>query len=133
MTTRTIEREDLIRVANDFAVVLEREKISSLGELERRVEETVLAGEGKISFELRPSEHGTQAYTMGYIISGKGIPIEIRMNKHFNYVRFIVKVIDGISGYTPFFNDEYGNLIQEKLGELSWESITGELSKLATI
>ena len=114
---------------------LEREDISSIGSLFSRLGESFnIKGEDHIiQIESRPSESGTEAYTISYIIPDGGIPIEIRMNPDFNYSKIIVKTKSRLNDYASFISDYFGNIIQnKKMNGCSISGIKRELEKLVS-
>ena len=115
--TELITREEIGVVARGILDFLERKKIKYANDLERKVEGVSMIADRpghSITLEERPSESGTLAYTISYIIDRKGIPIEARLNAARNYTRIIVKGNFELEGYFHFLKDSYGNLIQDK-------------------
>ena len=95
--------------------VLDKEKILSLNDLKNNNDKRIEIDEGEfIEISLRPSNHGTQANTLSYIIKGVGIPIEVRINQKLEYEKFIVKSRELMKGYVEFAKDSFGNLVQDK-------------------
>lgn len=130
---RTIKREDLKRYSLEVLNMLEREKIGSISELEEKMGESFPTPEGIIQLESRPSESGSIASTISYIIEGKGIPIEIRLNPEHHYSLFIVKAEEELADYNPEFSDPLGNIIQDKRIESSFEKALEELKRLSVL
>ena len=131
MVKNRITPEYLGEIAKDMLRVLEEEGIVSINTLEKKLGQSFDAKEGKIKLESRPSELDTWASTASYVIQGKGIPIEVRMNSRLEYSMVIVKTEKKIEGYNPFFYDPRGNIIQHKKTDFSWEKIREELLYLA--
>ena len=114
--TGLITPSKLEQIARSVLDFLERENINSIGSLFSRLGESFnIKGEDHIiQIESRPSESGSEAYTISYIIPDGGIPLEIRMNPDFNYSNIIVKTNSGLNDYTSFAFDYFGNRIQNK-------------------
>jgi len=133
--TGLITQEKLKEIAKSVLDFLEKENIDSIGSLFSRLGESFnIKGEDHIiQIELRPSESGTEAYTISYIAPRGGIPIEIRMNPNFNYSKIIIKANSGLDDYKSFDSDYFGNIIQGKtLNKCSIPSIKKELKKLTS-
>ena len=135
-TRAIITHEDLKRYSSEMLDLLEREKIDDIEGLQKRVGESFVASDGIIQLEARPS--GSKiiatdvALTMSYIIEGKGIPLEIRLNHNSAYSRIILKSQDRIEDYSPIGFDSVGsNVIQSKIGDYSFELIKEELKRVA--
>ena len=128
---RTIKREDLRRYSLEVLNMLEREKIDSIAELERRLGESFSTSEGLIQLESRPSRDSSTALTISYIVKGKGIPIEVRLNPEHHYSLFFVKSEEKIDDYNPELLDPLGNVIQSKKIESSFEKMLKELKQLS--
>lgn len=93
--------------------------------------ETLSNGD-EISIELRPSNHGTQAFTLAYIVPGRGIPLEIRLNPALRYTRLIVKCETPLSGYRPWALNPLSHLVQERsIAGSDLLRLKAELSTLA--
>jgi len=133
--TGLITQEKLRQIARSILDLLEREDISSIGSVFSRVGESFhIKGEDHIiQIESRPSESGSEAYTISYIIPDGGIPLEIRMNSNFNYSRIFVKTESGLDDYIHVASDYFGNIIQDKkIGGCSIPIIKKELEKLVS-
>jgi len=128
---RMITREDLRKYSLEMLEVLRRERITSYGELEEKLGQSFDASEGKIQLEVRPSGPGSSAYAISYIIYGKGIPIEIRMDNVGRYSKITLKAENKIEGYSAFIHDIFGNLMQDKRFEFSFNRIREELEKIS--
>lgn len=130
-----ITQEKLKEIAGSVLDFLERENIDSIGSLFSRLGESfdIKGQDHIIQIESRPSESGTEAYTISYIIPDGGIPIEIRMNHNFNYSKIIVKTNSRLNGYMSFTSDHFGNIIQnKKIDGYSIPIIKKELEKLVS-
>ena len=131
-----ITTAQLKRFARTLLQTLDREKIYSTEDLEKMVGQTLFIPdtENFISFSLRPSNRGTQAYTTSYITSQSGIPIEIKTNKILYYQTVIIKTQEQIRGYTPFGTDGFKNLAQAKsIGSSDFSLARQELQRLTEI
>ena len=130
-----ITREDLRRYSLGVLGLLEREKIDSIEELKKRLGESFEVPEGIVQLEQAPSGLNpipdSIAYTMSYIIRGKGIPLEVRLNPTVNYSLIIIKSGSTVDGYSQDFRDPLGNTIQSNRFELSFEGMKDELRRLA--
>jgi len=133
--TGLITDEEIKEIANRILSFLEKEEINSVESLEKRLG-SVFDVEGqrkhRIELESRPSNLKTQAYTLSYVIPGKGIPIEIRMNPTLRYSNMIVKSINKLKEYTGVLQDPFGNIIQEKAIKFDFEDVKTELERLGT-
>src|SRR3989338_35917 len=113
-----ITREDIKIVAKNILDFLEREKIKYYGDLEGKVGDVFFIEKNighSITLEEHPSELETLEYSISYIINGKGIPIEARLNNSINYTRLIIKGNFKLGGYSVMIRDTFGNLIQGKI------------------
>ncbi len=107
-------------------------QLASVEDLERRVGRTqeTIPGE-RVEFLLQPSNLGTRAYTVSYVIPGAGIPIEFKLNSHLGYTKIILKMEKPLQGYEPFMADPYQNIIQSKdIQDTSLASVKQELERL---
>jgi len=130
-----ITPEKLKQIVGDVLDFLKREDINSIESLEKRLGESfdVKRGDHIIQIESRPSESGSEAYTISYIIPAGGIPIEIRLNPNLNYSKIIIKTKSGLNDYKPFTSDYFGNIIQDKIiNGCSIPEIKRELEKLSS-
>ena len=130
-----ITQGKLRKIARSILDLLEKEDIDSIGSVFSRVGESFhIKGEDHIiQIESRPSESGTEACTISYIIPDGGIPLEIRMNSNFNYSKIFVKTESGLDNYIPVTSDYFGNIIQDKkIGGCSILKIKKELEKLVS-
>lgn len=109
---------DLKKFAAEFLRILEDQKIESTKDLEGligqqfRIENQI---QDFISFENRPSNLNTMAYTISYTKPGTGIPIELKINSSLNYSQIIIKAQEVIYSYLPFMIDTFENFIQNKV------------------
>lgn len=84
-----------------------------------------------IQIHLRPSEPGTQAYTITYMIPDRGIGLEVKINKELGYSKIIFKGNFTLPDYNPFARDVFGNIAQnKKLDYTDISQIRTELEKL---
>lgn len=89
--------------------------IASLEDLDRALGSTQPAAPGEhVEFEKRPSNHGTLAYTVSYVVPGTGIPVEFKINPHMGSAKIILKMESQRPGYKQFMIDPYQNIIQLK-------------------
>lgn len=130
-----LSREDLRDIAKRFLEVIDKEKICSLEDLNKKNGQVFprrLFPRDFIKIELRPSKQGAHANTISYIIPGIGIPIEARINPSLNYSVMIAKTDSEIPGYIKLTEDNFGNIIQDKfLNSTDFSSIRKELEVLA--
>ena len=130
--TRLITGKEIRQIADRILSFLEKEDIDSVESLEKRLG-SVFDVEGqrkhRVELELRPSNFGEEAYTISYVIPGKGIPIEVRMNP-VGYSKIIVKSIIEMEGYKGFVKDPFGNVVQEKTIKFDFEDVKIELELL---
>jgi hypothetical protein len=110
-----ITEEEIKDVAGRLRAFLEDEKIEGIGDLEKKISQPYSVQQGHIiNIEVRPSNFFSIDFTISYITSNKGIPIEVRINPGMNYSRIIVKTELRLEDYNPFTYDEFGNVMQEK-------------------
>ncbi len=128
--TRNITKEDLRRYSSEILKFFEMEKIASFEQLEGKIGTSFNSLEGRIYLEMRPSKKMSVAYTVSYVIHGKGIPIEIRLNKIYGYSNITIKSEEVMTEYKPQFSDPLGNIIQDKKFEFSFDKVLQELKKL---
>ncbi len=50
----------------------------------------------------RTQSNGGACYTISYVVKNYGVPLEIRYNTQFAYIRFIIKSTDEIEGFNTF-------------------------------
>lgn len=130
----SITKEYLGRIAENVLKFLDRKKVNSLSDLDRLMDQPFSIDENtkeRILVELRPSNLYTKAYVISYTVPGRGIPLEIRVNKKLKYSRVIVKGDFNLPDYEPFAKDLFGNIAQNKqLGSIDISQIKSELKKL---
>ncbi len=113
-----IKTDDIRIFASRFLKVLEEQGVKSTQDLEKLIGKEVEIEQQApdfLSFEKRPSNLSTMAYTISYIKPESGIPIEIKINSELDYSQVIIKTQELIEGYTPFSVDPFENIIQNKL------------------
>lgn len=105
-----ITRDDLKGYAGNLTGILEREIIENLRlNLPKKIE---ISKEEFVEISFRPSNAGTRALTISYIVKNLGIPIEVRINEQLEYMQIIIKCAEGLQGYTEFWIDPFSNLMQ---------------------
>jgi len=125
-------------IATNYLVVFEREGITELADLERRIGEEIPvdadSGE-RIILRLRPSDMGTQSCVADYILAERGgIPIRITMNRLTHHAHLILKAPDLISGYSILALDPFGNKTQyQTFNTITLAEVTAKLSLVAAI
>jgi len=102
-----IKLEEIEKFAQQFLGFLDDNFIYSTSSLDPILgKKFSITGESFFLVELRPSNGGTEAYTLSYIIEGRGIPIEARINPRLDYIKFIIKANKEAPGYSVFGLDE---------------------------
>lgn len=137
----SIQLNDLKKITKKFLNVIEENRIFSLLDVEQGSEKMFpIAGNPNeyISFEFRPSSDHRIAHrkspTITYNKINGGMPIEVIINRYEDYSRIIVKTIDTIPGYSPFYVDIYGNIAQEKkIHSTNTSQVKKELENLLNI
>ena len=133
--TGLITKEEIGKYSSQILELFVREKINSIQGLEKRLGKSFEVQGGIVKLEERPSGSGPiptgLAHTISYIVEGKGIPIEIRLNLTDNYVFMIVKSSSELEDYSKDFYDEIGNIIQSKKFRLSFDKVWEELNRLS--
>ncbi len=132
-TKMTITKNDLQKYSSNILGLLGREKIRSISELEEKMGQSFSTPEGLIQLELRPSKDSSTALTISYIVRGKGIPVEVRLNPQHHYTLFMVKAKERIESYNPVAPDLMGNIVQSKEFEFSFEEMLEELKRLSSV
>lgn len=131
----SISKERFKGIAETFLAILEREGISSLQGLERKLGGDFALGtdcNDHLSLESRPSNQGTVAYTLSYIAPGLGIPIEVRINPALGNSTLIIKAGYVFQTYWVFAEDLNDNLIQYKtIDSIAFPQIVEELTALS--
>jgi len=130
----SIKKDYLGKIAENVLKLLDDEKIISFPDLDRIMNQKFSIDENtkeQILIELRPSNSYTTARVISYIVLGRGIPLEIRVNEELKYSRIIVKGDFNLPDYIPFAQDIFGNTAQDKqLGSIDISQIKSELKKL---
>ena len=130
-----ITKSRLQKIARALLDFLDNNKISSLKDLEQYLGKTFPLSERNrrwIEISLMPSNLGTEAYTISFIWSGIGIPLETRINSELNYAQVIVKAKEIFGDYMPFAVDKNGNVAQYKyLQSADVYSVKEELRRLS--
>jgi hypothetical protein len=114
-------------IARGVAGFFDRELVKSIPDLERRVgnEFPGLKEQEFISVTMNPSNFGTRAYTVSYVVQGSGIPVEVKINPHLKYSALIAKAEHLLFGFTQFMTDPNENKMQHRrlstldIGEIS--------------
>ena len=121
-----LRKSDIGRVSRSLCALLDREDITCVDELSQRVGDSfqIIGSQERVEIALRPSNYGTQAYVIDYIIEGTGVPLSIRVNPSLRKGYVILKFDNLIEGYTSFAQDPFGNIPQAK------ELDSGNLSEL---
>ncbi|MBU0760518.1 MAG: hypothetical protein KJ600_01420 [Nanoarchaeota archaeon] len=128
-----ISIKNLGEFAENFLAFLDRERIKSNADLERKLGTTFHLGDSKdfVSIMLRQPSCGRSAYAVSYTNPGTGIAIELRINKQEGYSQVNLKSSQRIGGYSPFGSDVLGNLIQiKRLAHFDFSSVVKELADL---
>ena len=132
-----ISREFIAERARKLIEALQEARISSLSDLESLIDTEIQINaeeNERVEFSLRSSNFNTQAYTVSYIIHGLGIPLEFKINPSLQYSQVIVKCHSLIEGYSPFAQDQQGNIAQNKIiPSNSLYQVKLELTSLARI
>jgi len=130
----SINKEYLGRITKNVLKILDNEKITSLSDLDRLMNQTFLVDENtkeQVLVESRPSNLGTTTRVITYAAQGRGIPLEVRVNEELKYSKIIVKGDFNLPEYRPFYQDIFDNTAQDK--ELNFTDISkikAELTKL---
>jgi len=132
-----INRKTLGKFAERFVEVIDRESISSSEDLDRLLGEKQVVGQDSFDYilvELRSSNCGTKAYSVGYFVPEVGVPIDCRINRELNYSKIIAKFNGTLPSYTPFFQDEFSNIAQEILLDSSeFSKVKKEIELLSSL
>ncbi len=112
-----ITHKELRKIAANILSLINKDKIDSADYLEEKLRSSPIididmAHSEFVSISKRPSEEGTFAYTLSYIIPSSGIPMEIRINPTLNYTRLIIKDQELVDGYQKFAIDFFDNKVQ---------------------
>lgn len=120
-------------IARRLLSYAEEQGIRTSDDVVRATPSFVRRGADALEFSLRPSEGGSRAYTLSYISPGKGIPLEVRMNRTLGYSQVIMKADQVVEGYTPFSSDGRGAIHQARVFDSSeWNVVRDELERLET-
>ncbi len=136
-----ISREKLREIINDFIGILDREKVEDLGGLEMLSGQAIpIKGKEQeyVIVEYQPSNLGTRAIDASYVIQhrpkevGGGVPLSVKINNQLRYSKIIIKTEGKVDGFTLFFVDNFGNLIQERFFKTDYQEIKKALNELTT-
>ena len=129
-----LTREYLRKIAKKTLELFDEMEISSYTDIDRVLnhESPIDENTGEhITFQLRPSNFGTQAYTISYITPGQGIPLEIKINKEIGYSKVIVKGEFVLSDYRPFAIDGMHVAREKNFDSTEISILSSELKRLA--
>lgn len=133
MEEKQFTKNDIRRIVNSMLNLFKEKKIESLNGIEKIVDQTfpVKTENEKINVLLRHSGYGTKTLTINYEVAGRGIPLEIKINKEIGYSTIVVKGNFHIPKYDEFCRDVFDNIMQIKvLYSLSVSQILQELDDL---
>ena len=132
-----ISKKKFRQIAENLLHFINKEQITRLEDLEAKLGkryEIDKRRKGRKEFvevSLRPSNLGTKAYTLSYIVEGSGIIIETRLNNILGYSQIIIKLGEVAPSYAPFSVDPYKNIAQNKVLEsTNLEKVLKELEVL---
>ncbi len=130
-----ISLEELERIAGKLVTFIGENKIASLYDLDHLLgKRFALDCREGISIELCPSNKGTKAYTLSYLIEGAGVPIEARINPRLNYSKILIKSEKKLVGYSEFARDAFGNHVQCKdIDGYDFREVYKELRSLSVL
>ncbi|GIU68187.1 MAG: hypothetical protein KatS3mg001_037 [Candidatus Pacearchaeota archaeon] len=132
---RQISLDEIKEISKFTYVLIDREKINSLSDLEKMAS-TRLDVVGRYRhlfvFDLEASERGKIVKVVfEYVHPNKGVPLRIEIDSALNYTKITLKSRDRVFGYYPFSRDAYGNLIQSiKTNKSSIDDLKEELKKI---
>ena len=135
-TDKVFTREDVADAASSIRVLLTGLGVQSREALEELMTRASIKteGDGQIQIAFRPSEKGSQAHTLSYVVPDRGIPLEVRMNFIWGYTYIILKANEQLPGYAPFeigTFDDFGNTRQSKeLPDVEFSTFMSELESL---
>ena len=110
-----IERDTLGTVASEILSFLAWKDIRDVADLGSLMGYHHMHGsKDTIIVERRPSDQGTTARVVSYVIPNIGIPLELRANDTLCYTMLIAKGDFELPDYESFEMDPYGNIIQSK-------------------
>ena len=136
MTSTLISRGQLGTYAHSLLDFLEEKNITQIERLEQMMDAEYAVGENDeyIHLHQRPSNGGTFTYTISYMVSEVGIPIEVKLNSQLGYSQVIVKGDFTLREYEIFARDAFGNKIQNKrVGSTDLSEIREEIRHLANL
>lgn len=129
-------------VAKNFLEVLNREGINSVDGVVSKLGCRFLVKEQLEDYvEIRLREFRSDlppSYKISYNALGRGIPIEVSINKILKYIQFIVKANKHVDGYElfplPYVGDGAGNLRQAvRFNSIDFAVIENELERLTKL
>jgi hypothetical protein len=99
--------------ASSVLSYLEENGVSSMSDLLGKEGLQTSIRDGEVVYvEMRPSNEGTRALTLSYVVQGVGIPIEVRLNPALGDSKIFLKSVDLIGGYESLNTDRFGNTVQ---------------------
>ena len=129
-----IRQRDIKTYVGQFLDLLDREGITSLGDLVEKERSEYRLGSGVVELRMRPSNYGTQALVLSYFIEGVGILFETRLNSVLGESRVILKSVDRFAGYKSFATDVFGNVAQDRvIDNERFSFVRDELKRLANL
>jgi len=128
-----IEQRDLKDIASGFLKGLNENCLDDLLSLDKLMDtEFKLERDKFIQISLRPSNRGTMAHTVSYVMPGTGAPIEFKINRNLEYSQILLKCQHPVGHYQIFAQDPFGNLVQANiLQSYDVKSCKKELESLA--
>lgn len=117
-----IRPQEVMEIADRLLFFIDSRMISYVADLEARLDEraNVEGYPGEfITIQKTPGGRSSPipdswVYTVDYVVEGKGVPIELRINAIQDYSMLIVKFAGTAETYRQFTRDDYGNIIQTK-------------------
>ena len=108
------------------------EYTSSVSDLTELLDSEILFERNEfIQVERRPSINLKFCYAISYIIKGKGVPIEARINEDERYIVLFCKSVNKVKGYEPFRKDLFGNYLYSKtIKSIEITDLKSELKRL---
>ena len=131
-----IKLDEIEKFAQQFLGFLREKLVDSTYDLDRLLgKKFPITGESYFSVELRPSNGGTEAYTLSYVIEGRGIPIEACINPRLDYIKFMIKANKEAPGYSVFGLDEAREnyVMSKELKGHDFSEVRKELRSLAVL
>ena len=129
-----ISKEELGRTSKGLIDFLDENNLNSVRDIEKLLGRRFVVNKklDYVNIELRPSNFGTSAHTISYIVPYlQGIPLEIKINQVLSYSQLIIKAYEEIDGYMPFSTDIFDNIIQARRIEgADMNSIRSELKNI---